>query len=198
MASVLRLDETSLANEALALAEQPPIASLATDKGKPAETCRTFFASLVKTLQAGYKWNGMTRWRELAEAADAPPHPDYKHAFRLPSDVLRVVEVRNAGRDYRRMGGYIYCNLADKVFVEVIQLIGNPAEWDERLRAVFVAMLAYKIAPRLGTSEARISDLRQEQETLARRMKRIDADEDGNATAPPGPWLASRYGGGRW
>lgn len=198
MASVLRLDETSVANEALALAEQPAIASLTTDRGKSAETCRTFFASIVRILQTGYKWNGMSRWIELPEAADAVPNPDFKNAYRLPVDVLRIIDVRGAGREYRRMGGYLYCNVADKVSIEVIQLLTNPAEWDERFRAVFVAMLAYKIAPRLGCSEARIADLRQEQEALARRMKRVDADEGGIDPAPHGTWLSSRHGGGRW
>lgn len=83
---------TDLANHALSMLGEMPIASIDDTTSKPARLCKQFAdAAIAEVLSLG-RWNRATLRATLAQVLPAPT-TGFAFYYQLPSDCLRVLEI---------------------------------------------------------------------------------------------------------
>lgn len=161
-----------------------------------AKLCANLYPNVRDDILRSHPWNCAIKRAVLAPDAVAPAF-GYQASFELPSDILRVLEVGSAGVqiDYLVEGRSI---LANTVVLELRYVFRNEVEsnWDSNLVAVVTQAMCAALAYPVTQSTAKQSLEEQKLETLLRRARAVDGQEDPPQTLGDERLLAARFGGG--
>ncbi len=107
--------KTAIANQALALINEPPIQTFENAKNKVERNVKLFFDETYEEVCSEFTWNFCTTSAQLAESEGTPI--GWSNSFVVPNapKTLRVVSIENvspADPDWERRGNEIFINSA--------------------------------------------------------------------------------------
>lgn len=143
----------SLMNRALRLIGGQAIAA-GDEEGLEAHIASAAFDDIRDTVLADFAWGFATRWASLA-LLDVQPAFGARYAYRLPTDALRVVDVRNssdmaqAPAHFWLAGRDVYTD-ASPCLMRYVARIEQSADWPPHFCEAFVIRLAAELAPVTG------------------------------------------------
>jgi hypothetical protein len=159
-----------------------------------AKLCANLYPTVRDDMLRQHPWNCCIKRVVLAPDADVPAF-GYEHAFELPADFLRVLEVGTAGQqiDYLVEGRSIQ---ADTTVLELRYVFRNEVEntWDSALIKMVTLAMAAVLAYPITQSTALQQALEQQLEMEKRRARAVDGQEDPPQTLGDERLLASRFG----
>lgn len=137
----------AICNKALALVGANTILSLDDDQTE-AIVCKAAYNAVRDKVLEDRAWTFATGRIILLPDA-VPPAFDYTSRFLIPSNIIRVLQVKSDSRDdfldWIREGQYILCNEA-KLYVRHIERVIDIAEWSPAAQDAFSYALASEIA----------------------------------------------------
>ena len=139
------LDETAIANMAIDVLDDQPIASLSVDKPVARFMNRNFWPVQSEILYT-YPWYFARKYVSLP-ATDDPPF-GWTYAYQLPADCVRPLPLRyNGAHDaetipYEIVGDKIYTNAPAPLKFIYIKRVTNPALFTPPFARVFAMTLA--------------------------------------------------------
>lgn len=148
------------------------------DLNNRAETCNDMYEFALKSTLEAREWTFATRRTVLLPDTSATPAWGYNYAFKLPNDVLRVLECRD-GRFNQDMaweveGDYLY-STRPSASIRLLFLQENTLKFSPQ----FVEMLAIKLAADICVALTENRALALELEAKYERMKAEAAALDG-------------------
>lgn len=135
-------------NMALVLLGDDPIASM-TQGTKASTLADALFETERDATLGSYEWNFATKRQSLAQLT-AVPSFGYAHAFQLPDDCIRVLEVYPAA-PYAVEGRQLLCDLA-AVKIRYTRRVTSPSEWSPTFKNSLAARLAWQMSYALTES----------------------------------------------
>ena len=138
--------QVEIINIALARLGESPIQSL--DEGSvPANAAKLIYEEERRAALRGYPWNFALKKESLAKLEDGAV--DFRGAFALPADCLRITEVTDA--ETRQSLRYVtrgrtICADADRILVEYVSDIKDTSLYDSKV----VELLTYRLASALA------------------------------------------------
>jgi hypothetical protein len=188
------LSEIGVANRALDLLGQEPVAAFDQTHRKAARLLGRHFAPTRRALIRTYRWN-FAHARGEASVSGAAPAFGYAAAFTLPADCLRVLEVDGLPDEEWEVEEErkLTCNLAGPIKFSFNRDIADPARWDALFHRLFEYELAIALAGGLQVGE----DIEKKLEGGAARVRSratpIDAQEARRHEERPYSWIAARF-----
>ena len=186
--------DVSICSNALLLLGAKTISSF-NDDSDGALLASNLFEITRDSIIRSHPWNCCIKRETLAPDA-ATSQPDWAYQFSLPSDVLRVISVGEAGIEdpYLVEGRKILCD-QNPLYLRYVYRNTDPTSWDAMLvRACELAMAAAMAYPITLSASVRDS-MRQELEMHMRRARSVDGQEDPPQTFGDSYLIASRYSG---
>lgn len=179
-------------NKALDKLGQPPIVSL-TDGTKAANLCDRNWGMIRDEVLRSHPWNFAMKRISLAPSSAAPSW-GFTKAFPIPSDCLRLIEVKDGDNfDYQIENDEI---LTDEsiLYIRYIYQVTDPNKYDSLFVNVAASRLALELCESLTQSNSKkqllIGELRDLYIPLARR---VDGQENPAASLSEQDWISSRY-----
>lgn len=161
-----------------------------------AKLCANLYPSNRDKLLRAHPWNCCIKRIILAPDADAPPF-GFEHAFELPADCLRVLEVGAAGQqiDYLVEGRSIQANTT---VLELRYVFRNEVEstWDSQLVDLMTMSMAAVLAYPVTQSTAERASREEEFRQALKVAKSVDGQEDPPQTLGDERLLSARFGSG--
>lgn len=139
--------------------EQYPVALAAA-----LETCDWSFASFLATLPPA-----------AAPAAGFAADDDLPGLFKLPSDCVKLRQVRPEGARWRLDQTFLRCDQVDAVTIRYTRLITNEAQLPVSFQTAVAYHLAVLMAPRWVSSRTKRADLKKDAEDFQKEAERNDA-----------------------
>ncbi|MGH8387638.1 MAG: hypothetical protein ACRESJ_19480 [Pseudomonas sp.] len=159
-----------------------------------AKLCANLYPTVRDDILRAHPWNCAIKRVVLAPDAVAPAF-GYHHAFEMPADLLRVLEVGTGGCqiDYLVEGRSIQ---ADTTVLELRYVFRNEVEstWDSNLVAVVTQAMCAVLAYPITQSTAKQAGEEQKLEMMLRRARAADGQEDPPQTLGDERLLAARFG----
>lgn len=178
-------------NKALDKLGHGPITTLA-DGTKSANLCTRAWPLIRDQVLRDHPWNFAIK-RAVLAASNAAPAWGFSAKFPLPSDNLRLVEVRDLSTsEYSVEDGCIQAD-ADTLYIRYVSRVTDPNSYDALFIDAAACRLAFEICEALTQSNTKKDALFQEYEDSLTRARRVDGQEN-----PPQPyeedeWIAVRY-----
>jgi len=153
--------ETECVNDALGQIGSSRVTSIS-DGSTNANLCLTFYPTLRDGLLRSHFWNFALKWQELAQDLPAPTI-GYAYSYELPSNFLRLKTYAGAipssstfssllwspgiryVQNYKIEGTKLRSN-DGQAFIQFIQRMENPDEWDALFYQAVTTLLASKLA----------------------------------------------------
>lgn len=159
-----------------------------------AKLCANLYPTVRDDMLRAHPWNCCIKRAVLAPDADAPAF-GYDHAFELPADFSRVLEVGTNGQqiDYLVEGRSIQANTT---VLELRYVSRNEVEntWDAHLVKLVTLAMAAAMAYPVTQSAAMQQTMEQKLETTLRRARAVDGQEDPPQTLGDERLYAARFG----
>ncbi|WP_218176582.1 hypothetical protein [Pseudomonas costantinii] len=159
-----------------------------------AKLCANLYPTVRDDLLRSHPWNCCIKRAVLAPDAVAPLF-GYSHSFELPADFSRVLEVGANGRqiDYLVEGRTIQANTT---VLELRYVFRNEVEntWDAHLIALATQAMCAELAYAVTQSAAKEVSEEQKFETMLKRAKAVDGQEDPPQTLGDERLYAARFG----
>ncbi|TCP35913.1 hypothetical protein [Sphingomonas sp. BK235] len=141
-----------------------------------------------------HQWNFAIRRAQLPALADAPL--DWRAAFHLPADCVRLIEVLGVSRTrYQLEGRALLADAPGPLGVRYVADVRETALWDDLFVRAFAARLGYAIADRVTGDRARRADAWGAYQQALAEAKRVDALENPGVSWAPCGWELARTGG---
>jgi hypothetical protein len=173
-----------ISNQALLLLGAAPIVSF-DDNTVESNTLRVLYGPAKKQILRSYDWNCANNTVRLAELSDPPVDTRWSHAFSVPEDYIRILEViqvgdgttRNIGApvEYEVAGRKVFTNCSN-VAARYIADIDEPL-LDSHVEMALVARLALDLSYALTASNTRESNLNSLYEIKLNEARTTDAQE---------------------
>jgi hypothetical protein len=185
-------DETSICNLALAKLGISPIMAL-TDESKQAQFCSRFYAQTRDEVLQSHRWNFAMRRDSLNRLIDAP-RSEWRFAYQLPTDCLRVVQL-NGYQPTERKGEFsieadrLMAN-AEVAEIRYIARVIDASFFHPLFVHALATMLASRLAGPLTGSRNLPQELLQEYEVLTGPKARM-ADAFEERVVRKMPWVNS-------
>jgi len=193
MASVIQI-----CNSALNQLGASSITAL-TENSKNARLCNERYETVRDAVFRSHPWNCLIKRVQLAQDTDTPAW-GFTYQYTLPSDCLRVLQIKDYDADYKIEGRKLLINEAD-VFLIYLAQITDVNQLDVLLRETISAGLAADIAYAI-TANLQVGKLMQEKyEYKLSLAKHTDASEGYNVDPANGQvdqiltedFITSRY-----
>lgn len=159
-----------------------------------AKLCANLYPTVRDDLLRSHPWNCCIKRAVLAPDAVAPLF-GYSHAFELPADFSRVLEVSCNGQiiDHLVEGRAI---LANTTVLELRYVFRNEVEntWDAHLVALATQAMCAALAYPITQSTAKQAGEEQKLELMLRRARSVDGQEDPPQTLGDERLYAARFG----
>ena len=173
------MTETEICNAALGRLGEARILSL-TDTGATARACALHFKMTRDAVLRSHRWNFASKRAALAEISTVPLF-GWDHAFQLPSDCLRVLEV-NESEDGEGNPWVVEQDqlLTDEAAVNLVYVyrLEDASKFDPLFNEALACKLAEKLASTLRGSSSGTVDLATEYERIVAPLaRRVDANE---------------------
>lgn len=178
-------------NKALDKLGHGPITNLG-DGTKAANLCDRNWPLVRDEVLRDHPWNFAVTRANLAPVATAPAW-GFTNAFNLPSDCLRLLEVKDQrSEDYQVESRQILSD-ADVLYIRYIRQVTDPNRMDATVVDLMAARLALELCESLTQSNTKLQLMwRQYEESLV-RAKRVDGRENPPTLMEEDDWIAVRY-----
>lgn len=144
-----------------------------------AEVAFNLYPIVKSGLLSAYPWNFATDTKTLPKCSENPIS-DYKNAFQLPSDFLRVVSAgvgnSSKGIEYKIVGDKLYTNLSSVI----LKYIYSPKEEDFPPYFIesLIAKLACEFCIPITESTSRAEMLKKFSDELFQKARVLDSQQD--------------------
>ena len=177
-------------NSALQRVGASTILSLS-DNSPEARACSVAYDSNRRDELRKHPWNFAVKRAVLAPDATAPAF-DYKYAFTLPTDCVRLLRPPTPDLDWQIEGGKILTNDGSTLYVRYLSDITDPTLWDPSFYNVVAGALAIDICERLTQSNTKKQMLISQYNDDVRMARRMNAFESGPKDAADDDWWIAR------
>lgn len=185
--------DVSICSNALVMLGGAPFSSFAEPKPH-VRVAANLYPSVRDDVLRLHAWNCATTRVLLAPLADVPPF-DFQHAFQIPGDWLRTIQVGYKGDtiEYRMERQRI---LADVTALPLVYVFRNEVEdtWSSNLIHVMELAMAAKMAYAVTASSSVRDSYRDEFAREFKVAKAIDGQDDPPEEFAEGTFLESRFG----
>lgn len=177
---------TDLANRSLSYLGQMAITDI--DEGsKNSRTCKEFMDDTIREVLRSHRWNCASKRAILTELTEVPTW-GYSHAYELPADFLRLMEVNgeqfeDSQKYFEIENGKRLLSNWDDCQIRYIANIGIP-DFDPCLADAVAIKLASKIIVPLQLSQDGAAFLIARYREVLNEARRIDAVETGSRENP--------------
>jgi hypothetical protein len=176
------MDTITVCNAALARLGEARIFDLEEDSAAGRACALNFPLARDEVLRAHW-WNFATDRTALTQLAE-PPQFGYAHAYQLPADCLRVLEVNGVsgtgepGSEWEIENGRLLTDEA-RVVIRFIKQVTDLNLFDSLAREALIVLLASKVAPAIqGGSTGKATELKEEfVRMVAPLARRVDGNE---------------------
>lgn len=185
-------------NTALSMLNLPQMHTL-DDEGATPSAIRNIYPALRDRALAEHTWGFAVRSAKLNKLADhTSPDPAFPNVYKLPSDIIRIMQVQPNDPHYMRTGSEIYLPSGnDNSYLEYVARVDTGD-----FSVPFCMALSYYLASELAMSVAhdmqQVQWFRKQYEAEICQAKAIDSQEN-IAIYQRQPlrssWLSSRFGG---
>ena len=175
MASVIQI-----CNSALNQLGASSITAL-TENSKNARLCNERYETIRDAVFRSHPWNCLVKRIQLAQDTDTPAW-GFTYQYTLPSDCLRVLQIKDYNLDYKIEGRKLLIN-EDTVFLIYLAQITDVNELDVLLRETISAGLASDISYAI-TSNLQVTKLMTEKYGLKLSEARHTDASEGYNTDP--------------
>ena len=175
MASVIQI-----CNSALNQLGASSITAL-TENSKNARLCNERYETIRDAVFRSHPWNCLVKRIQLAQDTDTPAW-GFSYQYTLPSDCLRVLQIKDYNLDYKIEGRKLLIN-EDTVFLIYLAQITDVNELDVLLRETISAGLASDISYAI-TSNLQVTKLMTEKYGLKLSEARHTDASEGYNTDP--------------
>lgn len=173
-----------IANQALLMLGSLPIISF-DDETVEASACKTLYPTAKKQILRSYPWRCATKYSRLAKLAEVPIDPNWKYAFAIPDDSLRILKITETGQygtsDLKwTVEGKKVLTQVDNVAAQHIFEVSEP-RMDVHVEMALVARMAVDLAYTLTASnsrEAQMASLYEQKLNEARVTDRQEASHE--------------------
>ena len=172
--------EVSICSNALRRLGDDPITSL-TDDTERARLCNSFYPDARDAVLRLHTWNFAVTRASLAQLAAAPAY-GFAYQYSLPSDCLRVLQIKDYNLDYKIEGRKLLIN-ESAVYLIYLAQITDVNELDVLLRETISAGLASDISYAI-TSNLQVTKLMTEKYGLKLSEARHTDASEGYNTDP--------------
>lgn len=187
-----------ICNTALILIGQEPIITL-DDTSKQARLCKRLYNSTLEGLLRQYPWTFAIRRVILSPDAEVPSF-GYSRQFTLPSDCLRIVDIRftDCEYDWLKPGevaverGKILAN-EEIIYLRYVGSINDPNLFDTQFRDVLSYRLAGMMCHALTADQDLLTKLKQMEIQALQLAMHTSAIENKPQPVHEGNWIPSRY-----
>jgi len=139
-----------------------------------------------------HPWNFAVRRTNLA-AHETAPNWGFTAKFSLPSDFLRLLEVRDLSTgEFQLENGFIHAN-ATVLYIRYIASITDPNVYDALFIDTVATRLAAELAEPLTQSTTKKKALLEEYDVFIDDAKRADAQENPPVVYEEDEWIKVRY-----
>lgn len=182
----------SICSNALVMLGGAPFSSFAEPKPH-VRAAANLYPSVRDDVLRGHSWNCATTRVLLAPLADVPPF-DFTHAFQLPGDWLRTLQVGYSGCTipYRMERQRI---LASETALPLVYVFRNEVEdtWSSNLVHVMELAMAAAMAYTVTASSQLRDSYRDEFARELKQAKAIDGQDDPPEEFAEGTFVESRF-----
>lgn len=183
--------ETSIANAALTLLGERRINSL-DDTSPTAKLMKERYNEVRDDLLRAYPWNFATKRASIVKDVEKPVW-EFDNQYTLPTDLLRLVNLRNDGfLKYRVEGRKIVTNIGSPLLIEYTQQITDPGQMDVLFRQALAAALAMDVAEALTGTTTKVQEIDRIFKEKLRAARTPDAQEASPRMIEASEWLDSR------
>ena len=139
-----------------------------------------------------HPWNFAVKRTNLA-AHETAPDWGFTAKFPLPSDFLRLLEVRDLSTgEFQLENGFIHAN-ATVLYIRYIASITDPNVYDALFIDTVATRLAAELAEPLTQSTTKKKALLEEYDVFIDDAKRADAQENPPVVYEEDEWIKVRY-----
>lgn len=180
-----------ICNRALDKLGQGAIVSLE-DGTKSANLCNRNWPVIRDQVLRDHPWNFAVRRVALAPN-EASPAWGFLYESPLPSDCLRILEVRDLSTgEYQLEGNSILSNEA-VLYIRYIRRVTDPNNYDALFRDAVATRLAFELCESMTQSNSKKEILMQEYEMSLTAAKRVDGQENPPSVYEEDEWISVRY-----
>jgi hypothetical protein len=184
--------ETSIANGALVLLGERRINSLDDPNSKTAKILKDRFDEVRDELLRQHPWNFATKRVALPANVTAPIW-GFDHAYSLPEDCLRVLELSNPGLSpYRIEGRTIVTDIDAPINLEYTSRVTDATQMDVMFRQVLSAALAADVAEAITGTTTKVDQLEGIKRARLRSARTPDGQEPSPRRIESSEWLDAR------
>jgi hypothetical protein len=180
-----------ICNSALSMVGASSIMSLG-DPSREARVCNLQYDSNRRAELRKHYWNFAKARATLAPDADAPAF-EFKYAFTLPSDCVRLILPRDAGLDWTLEGRKILTNSGPQLNIRYIADISDATLYDPTFYNVLTIAVAIDICEPLTQSNQKKQLLMQEYRDAIAEARQANAFESLSQEAPDDSFWLVRY-----
>lgn len=195
--------QTAIANRALTKLGAARILSL-TDDVESARVINSMWDIVREAELRSKNWNFSITRTSLAALLSAPSW-GYDHAYQLPSDCLKVIQVgeyfpgvsltdfRSSNEaEYQIEGQNILSNLDAPLKIRYVADITDTGLWDSLFVEAFASRLAYESCEAITQSNSKKKSAENDYIKAIREAVRADAIENPPEPLPDDTWMMSR------
>lgn len=178
-------------NKALDKLGQLPITSL-DDGTKPANLCNRNWEIVRDQVLRSHPWNFAVRRTVLAPNNEAPAW-GFQYKSNLPSDCLRVIEIRDLSTGEYQIEGRSILSNELALYLRYVARVTDPVQYDALFIDAVATRLALEMCEAITQSNAKKNILFGEYEEVMSRARRVDGQENPPAVFETDEWLEVRY-----
>ena len=180
-----------ICNKALDKLGQNPITSLQ-DGNKSANLCLRNWELIRDEVLRAHPWNFAVKRDSLAADAGSTPSWGFTKSFPLPSDCLRLIELKDSNRfDYELEGRDILCD-ESVLYIRYIRKITDPNQYDSMFVEVVAARLAVELCEPLTQSNTKRKVADKALEKAWTTARSVDAQENPAGEEVEDYWVSVR------
>lgn len=156
-----------------------------TENSKNGRLCNARFNTIRDSVLRSHPWNSAIKRQSLA-ADTVNPDWGFAKQYTLPSDCLRVLQIKNFSSNYKIEGRKILTN-DDSCQLVYVAAITDPNEMDVLLRETISAALAADIAYAVTANATLAARMTEKFQFKLSEARHADAGEGYNTDASLGP-----------
>lgn len=180
--------DVNLANEALLKLGVNAISS-PDEESERAETIRNIYNGCVDYLLSQYDFSFAQKQARLAEV-DTDILFGYKHAYKLPNDFIRLVEM-DENTQYKKMGNMILTN-SETCTINYVYKDYDPKTYSPLFKELLAVRLAFKLSPYIKQDRPFTLELYQEEIDKINNSANRESMEGDDEFLPEDSWVMVR------
>lgn len=186
--------KTEIANRGLMKLGQPRVSNIDTDPSPAAVAMSALFDSVRDELLQSYPWNFAIKRVDIAAAVDTPSW-GWNNAFPLPSDCMRIIEIKDLDEyaiESVNDVTSIVCDEAGPLYVKYIYRVTDPGLFTSLFNELMSSSLAIEACSRITDDDSLKQLLLGQHNEIMNRVTSTDAIENPVEYFVEDDWLSAR------